>query len=121
MKRIPINNIEKKYQHMAWTEEQTGAGYTKEEYKAYHYSNSEIKEFAATTTCFFHYFWNMRKGMLKGENIVHNGEYLYELTIPKGTYVELYDNEVRVNLTPDMIIYDVTKKHTQRPTGIELH
>jgi hypothetical protein len=121
MKRIPINTkSQKTHQRMAWTEKCTGKGHVKNEIKVYHYSDTPIKVFAPVETCFFHYFFSKRKGLLKGPNVINKNEYLYELTIPAGTYVELYEEEVRIELSPDMIIYDVTNENTERPQGIKI-
>lgn len=78
-------------QDMNWTERKTSSKIIDSEVKVYHYSDTKLNVFRAKTTCFFD-----TKKSVEG--------HVYELTIPVGTYVEYYDDEVRINLTENMKI-----------------
>ena len=72
---------------MSWTEEMTRSGKTKEDMYAYHYSNNKIKGFEQKVTCFFDDF-----------SYYDFTDIGYRISIPKGTYIEEYNNEIRIDL-----------------------
>lgn len=78
-------------QDMGWTEIMTSSEVTKSEFTVYHYSDKKLNEFRQKETCFF------------DEKIKIEG-HVYELTIPAGTYIERFDNEIRVELESNLKI-----------------
>lgn len=100
-KVIPIVDLEDtdyKGPDMRWTEQMTNRGKTKRVTYAYHHSDKPIKAFGKKLTAFF-----------TGD---HSYEYTsngYRITVPKGTYVERYNSEVRINLEdyPDLKIEEL--------------
>lgn len=118
MKIVPISQDFCPKQEMPWTEICTGKGRTTSVHYVYHYSWEKLPSFFPKVTCFFHY--HNRKVLDSGILPVSNGEFVYELEIPAGTSVELFDNEVRLELTEKMIIREVTETPVYRGgNGIE--
>ena len=109
---------ESKYsgQDMSWTENETDRGYTKEVHFLYHSSDKKINSFYPKHTAFYHSYFNGRTG--ENTEKIPGEKYLYELELPAGSFVRLYDSEVRVLLFPGMKIKDVTQTRINKSRTI---
>ena len=83
-------------QDMRWTERMTKEEITVEDIKAYHYSDRKLSEFCSKETCFF-------------DSQIDIEGFVYSATIPAGTEIRRYDNEIRVEISPNFKIRYIGK------------
>ena len=86
---------------MRWTEELTNNYILKNEIHVYHYSWQKIEKFEEKLTCFFSYFMGISK------NMYGHKEFCYKFTVPAGTEIFEYGNEVRFIISKNMKYIEV--------------